>query len=173
MKFTRFKAKEKDMETNKVKLSAPWVIYYRQIEALFGVDPEVSVEFDEEALEIKLKVEDASKADAIAQLLPASKNFGNVDVTITVIPANADNWKAHIIQKAFKNSPVLEDIQIVQTELMSNPMCFVIFKKEVVQYYSDNAGDYHGLTSTLYQDIAKELIPAEGVYYCTDNNKEV
>jgi len=31
----------------KVSLSAPWTIYYREIEELFGSDPEIRVEYDE------------------------------------------------------------------------------------------------------------------------------
>lgn len=155
-----------------LKLSAPWVVYFRQIESLFGEDPEIKVEFDEENIEVKLFVENESKADAIAKLLPMSKKFGNVELKITVIPANAENWKAQIVSEAFKGNPAVVDIKTIKIEEMSNPMCFVIFKKEVVQYFSDNAGDYHGLTSTLYQDLAKELIPAEGIYYCTDNEMD-
>jgi len=157
------------MFNENLSLSAPWEVYYRQVDALFGVDPEVNVEFDDDNLILKVYVDNASKAEAIAQLLPMTKQFGNVEVLINVIPANLDNWKASIVKKAFEGNPAVVDIQTIEFDELSNPMCFVSFKKEVVQYYSDNAGDLHGLTSTLYQDIAKELIPSDGIYYCTDN----
>ena len=34
---------------NEVKLSSPWVLYYRKLEALFGNDPDIEVEFDADA----------------------------------------------------------------------------------------------------------------------------
>lgn len=57
----------------KFKLSAPWVTLHRQIEALFGEDPDIKVEYvagDGEDPIIKLYVEGQDKADAIEQLLP-------------------------------------------------------------------------------------------------------
>lgn len=150
-----------------VKLSSPWVLYYRKLEALFGNDPDIEVEFDEDEYEIKLYVDNISKADALSQLLPDYKAFGNLKVLISVIPSNSSQWKAHLIPEAFKGNPAFKDMQIVEG-IMSNPVCYVIFKKEVVQYPSDNLGDIHQITSTLYQDIAKELIDIEGVCYCTD-----
>ena len=48
-------------------------------------------------------------------------------------------------------------------------MRYVLFKKEVVQYDSDDISDFHGVCSTLYQDLAKEIIGEdEGIYFCTD-----
>jgi len=35
------------MENNKLTMSAPWVLYYKKINALFGVDDEINIEFDE------------------------------------------------------------------------------------------------------------------------------
>jgi hypothetical protein len=48
---------------------------------------------------------------------------------------------------------------------------YVVFKNCVVQFAADNLNDCHGIISTLYQDIADELLtgPAtEGVFYNTD-----
>ena len=38
-----------------------------------------------------------------------------------------------------------------------NSFTYVVFEKEVVQYWNDNLGDINGLRSTLYQDLAKEI----------------
>lgn len=168
MIVNQIKRKDELEDNSKLVASAPWFIYYHQISSMFAPDPEINVTFDEDSLEISLYVDNQSKASAISQILPEYKEFGKVKVRINVIPPDV-NWKYEIIKKAFKGNPIVSDIQIIDMDELSNPMCFVIFKKEVVQYYSDNLGDYHGLTSTLYQDIAKEIIPEDGVYYCTDN----
>ena len=53
--------------------------------------------------------------------------------------------------------------------IMTNPITYVIFKKEVVQYYNDSLADAHGMCSTLYQDIASRILDAgEGIFFCTN-----
>ena len=45
----------------------------------------------------------------------------------------------------------------------------MLFDKTVVQYPNDDIGDYYKECSTLYQDLAKDLIgEEEGVHFCTD-----
>jgi len=152
----------------KLKLSSPWDIYYKQIEALFGEDPAVTVVLDEEEYELKLYVEGATKAEAIEQLLPSKKEFGNVTLKITVIPSNAsDMSRVALIEKAFEGNPALVDI--LSGEILSNPVNYVIFEKEVVQFFNDDLSAVGGICSTLYQDLAKEIFgEKEGVYFCTD-----
>ena len=53
-------------------------------------------------------------------------------------------------------------------------MTYVVFVKEVVQYFNDDLGDANGVCSTLYQDIAKRLFTStEGVFFCTNTNGSV
>ena len=53
-----------------LKLSAPWVLFYREIEAMFGADPDVRVAYDEEENIVRLYVDGEEKAEAIEKLLP-------------------------------------------------------------------------------------------------------
>lgn len=152
-----------------VKLSAPWITYYREIEALFKEDPEVHVEFDEDNLNVKLFVDNPVKAEALIQLLPSELQFGNVTLKITIIPANEHETSiSSLYQRAFENNPIFHGIFSVG-DLFSNPLHYVIFKNQVVQYYNDNLNDPHGNTSTLFQDIAKHVFNEEpNVFFCTD-----
>lgn len=156
----------------KFKLSSPWTIFYRQVEALFIEDPAVTVIFDEEAVELKIYVEGATKAEAIEALLPSEKVFGNVTVKISVIPSNVGNMdRISLIQKAFEGNPALKEI--ISGELFTTPIHYVVFEKEVVQFFVDNLSDAHGVYSTLYQDLAKEIIGQDkGVFFCTDIEKD-
>ena len=50
-------------------------------------------------------------------------------------------------------------------------MVYVVFKNCVVQFFNDNLNDCHGVISTLYQDIAADVLTgegAQGVYFNTD-----
>jgi len=153
-----------------MKLSAPWIEYYQKIEALFGQDPEIRVVYEEEGKEIKLYVENARKADALAQLLPAEKTFGNVTLKITVLPANVDNQDPlTLIQEAFAGNPALDYVQ--EAETLFGKMYYAVFANKVVQYFNDDIGDINGLKSTLYQDIAKDVFKPElTLHYCTNTS---
>ena len=152
-----------------MKFIAPWVNYYREVEALFEQDPEVKVIFDEEKTELKVYVDNARKADAIAQLLPEEKTFGNVTLKIFVVPSNnAENkTKADLIEEAFFGNPALR--YVFRAESVIGKFNYAVFENRVVQYYSDNMSDINGNRSTLYQDIALDVF-GEGndLFYCTE-----
>lgn len=166
----------------KLKLSPPWVVYYRKLSAFFKEDPEVRITYDEIEQEIKLYVDNAEKAVALEKLLPHEQNFGNVTLYITVVPANKTTFdsvkvaystsSSDIIQICFNNKAVV-GVKVVDG-IMTNRITFVIFKKEVVQWFSDDIGDWHGICSTLYQDLAKEIFGnIDGVFFCTDNEMNI
>lgn len=159
---------------NNVKLSPPWAIFYREIEALFGQDPDIKVEYDEDEIEVKLFVEDPQKADALSKLLPTEKFFGGVCLKITVIPADVSNGDstAKLIETAFKGNPAFKGVSSV--DMFASTMNYVVFKKKVVQFYSDNLADAHGVTSTLYENIARDIFGnTQGIYYCTDTEDKL
>ncbi len=156
-----------------VKLSAPWVSYYRKIQALFGADPDIRTDYDEENQIIRLYVNGQDKASAITQLLPIEKEFGNVTVDIEVIPANTEPSQAVLFRKAFEGNPALSYIATVEG-IMTNPLSYVVFRNQVVQYWNDNLGDVNGNCSTLYQELAKEVIGnIDGIFYCTDEERNL
>ena len=158
------------MEENKkeLKIAPPWIQYVNKLIALFGVDPEVKIEYDNDEPSVKLLVTHPRIADALTQLLPAEKEFGNVTLKIAVVPANLGSGRASLFKDAFEGSPALNDIQTV-TGAFSNPVTYMIFDKKVVQYYNDDLGDLYGNRSTLYEELAKEIFDdTEGVFFCTD-----
>jgi len=151
----------------KVTMSAPWTIYSQQIAALFEKDSAVNVVFDGETKDLKLYVKGQAKAEALEKLLPAEKDFGGVKLKITVIPANEEMTPIELIRNAFSGNPALEEI-ITGDNPMTSDFNYVIFRREVVQYWADNLGDANGVVTTLYQDLAREVLgDFPGVYYNT------
>ena len=158
---------EKAIELKKVGLSSPWAIYYRQLEAFFKNDPDIEMAFNNEDHVITMRVESPVKAEALEQLLPAEKTFGNVTVHLNIIPADIKNDKLALLAKALDGNPIVNDITTVES--MGMEASFIIFRREVVQYFNDDLSDAHGLCSTLYQDLAKEIFGEDaGVYFSTD-----
>ena len=164
--------------SEKRKLSSPWVRFYKEIEALFGKDPDIRIETDEtvncleeETYVIRMYVAAPEKAEALTQLLPAEKKFGSVEVKLQVIPANAQyTMKLQLFQDALRGNPVF-----AYTAASGDAGCdvfdigYVAFKPEVVQYFVDDLGSLGGLCTTLYQEIAKDVFEdVPGIYFCTE-----
>lgn len=162
------------MENKELKLSSPWATYFSELEALFGEDPEIRLEADwDKTYVIKMYVDNQEKAEAIARLLPMEKTFGNVIVHIVIIPANKNLVsKTDIYSAAFKGNPAFVGIENHEesTEAWVPPFAYVIFKSKVVQFFNDELNDYHGMHSTLYQDIARDVFGEQkGVFFCTES----
>jgi len=172
------------MNDVRLKLSPPWIIYVNYIMAMFGKDPDIGVTYDNDEHEIKLYVEKPEKATALSILLPTVKTIGNIALKVTIIPANNKQVKAEelgklsnkqIFDMAFDGNPVYKYAEEI-TGIFSNVLTYVVFKKEVVQMFADNLNDFHGVISTLYQDVAKELFDESGlesVFYNTDVTDEL
>lgn len=162
-----------DINIRSIKMSPPWVVFYRKIDALFGKDPDIKVVYDNEAVEVKLYVNNPIKADAIDKLLPATKDYGFVQLKITVVPSNDKNESiAETIENAFGGNPIFAYTAPVEG-VFTNPITYVVFEKEVAQFYADNLGDVNGNYSTLYEDLAKEVFgDLKGIYFCTDDGED-
>ena len=154
-----------------LKLSPPWVVFYRKVNAMFENDLDVQVLYDEDAQVLKLFVNNVSKADALSQILPTQKEFGNVTMEIVVIPPNnlLQSSDENLFGRAFICNNAVSFIDKTVDIPGFPSITYVVFRKEVVQFFTDNLCDYNGITSTLYQDIAKDIfINTDGVYFCTD-----
>lgn len=159
-----------------IKKSAPWVTYYREVNELFKKDKDVFVVFDEENVELKIYVKDQIKASAIQYLMPTEKEFGNVVLKIDVIPANGKELRevstsniVTIACDAFRDNDAVYMVTDVRAVF---DLVYVIFRKEVVQFFDDNIGDINGNYSTLYEVIARNVFKDIGIKYCTDCGKE-
>ena len=158
------------MKENKLGVFSPWVIYAQQVNAIFGADPAIKIEFDDELKKLKLYVDGQEKADAIGKLLPVQKQFGNITLDIEVIPSNRDRNTVDIFNDAFKGNPVFSYAMKPGNPGMFQDTNFVVFKNFVTQYKSDNLFDINGVTSCLLQDIVGEVFDEldDDVRYCTD-----
>lgn len=176
----------------KLQLVSPWINFYHEVNAFFKYDRNVTVIFDEEETEVKLYVNGNEKAEALSELLPDIRKFGNVTLRVSVILANdnpascpyksrkssssrrgygSDTETEGLFFTAFSGNPAFSFADSV--DLQTNKVIYVVFRNEVVQYYNDDLGDYHGQCSTLYQNIATDIFkPIEGVHYCTDKPRD-
>ena len=156
----------------KVKLSSPWENLYHEITAMFGRDEDIKNVINDDENEIRLYVTGQDKADALTALLPSEYQFGNIVVNVEIIPSNEKLTKSQLYRKAFDGNPVFSFAQSVEG-IMTNPIHYVVFAREVVTYFNDNLHDIYGNINTLYENIAKDLFgESDGVCFCTETDKK-
>ena len=154
------------------KLSPPWIGYARKVYALFGRDPDISVVYDEDEPALTLRVQGAAKAEALSRLLPEERSFGSVTLKIRIVPANSASGISDI-RAAFQGNPALSRIESAEG-VMSNPVHYVVFENCLVQYFDDDLSTVDGSKTTLYKDLAAEVLGVpEGIFYCTEPTDDV
>lgn len=159
------------MTSVKLRLSPPWVTTMNEIKQLFGEDPQIKIEYDNENRIVSMYVDDGEKAEAIRNILPCWLG----DLAIHVVPANGDRKSVPLstpaktlFDMAFKGNPVYSFSYAVEG-VFSNVITYVVFKNKVVQFFNDNLNDIYGNKTTLYQEIAADIFTDQnGVFFCTD-----
>lgn len=73
---------------------------------------------------------------------------------------------------AFEGNAAFNYLETVEG-VFTNPISYVVFANEVVQFFNDDLNDIHGLKSTLYEDIARDVFEKkDGMCFCTDLPEE-
>ena len=165
------------MTDTRLKILPPWSIVIRKIEALFDGDSQIAcnTDFTGRAPKIILACNNGDKVAALQRILPEEIAFGNVKLQVGVdgVPSNrAFANRKELFETAFSGNPAFA-YAVCPADDGYNwfSMTYVVFKNCVVQVFADNLNDCHGLISTLYEDIAREILIGEdalGVCFNTD-----
>ncbi len=153
--------------TDEIKLSAPWDVHARKVFELFRYDDEVTVEYDEAAPMLTIRVANAVKAEALEELLPSHVTFGNVSLEIEVIPSNDEPTEDQIWRQAFDGNPILAEVDVDQL-IDGTPVTYALFEPEVVQVYADDISSPYGIQTLTYEQLAREVLDAGDVMISSD-----
>ena len=165
------------MNNARLKVLPPWSVFINKMVALFDGDPEIAcnTNYEGSSPSIVLACNNGDKVTALQQILPSEVEFGNVKLKVGVdgIPSNrAFANKKELFDTAFAKNPAYAySVSPADDGYQWFSMVYVVFKNCVVQFFADNLNDCHGIISTLYQDIAEEILTgdgAQGVYFNTD-----
>lgn len=159
---------------DKTYLSAPWFTLLHEYEALFGEDKDITIKWRQELgdLYIDLRVRDPKKADALTRLLPNRYKLGDNTVYVEVIPDNINTSNIYLFSKAFRRNPVLSRVVSKQDVTSVVDRNYVVFKKEVVQFFNDEVCDINGNKTLLYEDIARDIFDIQpGIFFCTEGGE--
>lgn len=156
------------MKKKKVGMQSPWITYLNKVKALFERDPEITIEYDEKSYTIKYFIDNTTKSDALAKLIPSEVPFGNITVKNEIIPSNNDDINyLELVETAFKGNPIFSKV-ISGDKKGLFTLDYALFNKEVIQFYNDDLSDAYGNFNGLAEDIAREILNVEGVNFCTD-----
>lgn len=165
------------MNNVRLKISPPWVIICRKFEALFDGDPQIAcnTNFNGSNPAIVLACNNGDKVTALQQILPEEITFGGVTLNVAVDGTSSNRAftnKKELFETAFSGNPAFAyAVSPVDDGYNWFSIVYVVFNNTVVQFFADNLNDCHGIISTLYQDIATELLtgPAvQGVFFNTN-----
>lgn len=145
-------------ETEKmVSLSPPWITKAKELEALFGVDPDIDVKYNDEVKEVIIESVNTFKIMALQKILVPSVTFGNVTLTIKcLVKDNAGDDVTSLIKTAFAGNPHFS--QVITAATPYGDQTYALFKKEVIQFYNDDTSDYYGNWNGLAEDILREVV---------------
>jgi hypothetical protein len=127
------------MAETRFKISPPWVIMVRKLEALFDGDPMIAFNVDynaEGGPTVILSTNDGEKAAALVKILPEGVNYGGVTLHIGVDCPNMANLafpnNKVLFETAFKGNPAFAYAMAPSIEGYNwLPMVYVVFKNPI------------------------------------------
>lgn len=143
--------------TKKTGISAPWVTKAKEIITLFAKDTDLDVTFKEETNTVIIESTNTYKIMALEKILKKEFTFGNVTLKVECLVKNEKESMAALFKTAFAGNPHISQIQEVTTP-MSPSETYVVFKKEVLQFFNDDISDFYGNWNGLAEDIIRDLV---------------
>lgn len=161
-------------KSKKFGLSAPWSTHYNKVRVMFEDDEDIEVgAFDNKHRRFEIDVYDYAKYIALKNILFQTVRFGNVVLHIDIC------YKGETCTKTPKLASIVDYYEALlednphlsRIECVEKPMGFatyVVFKKEVIQFYNDDTSDLYGNWNGLCEDIARKIFKHNGICICTE-----
>ena len=151
-----------------VKLANPVTYTANKIASLFAGAKGVTTKFEFKHRVLRIYVENAEQAEALARVLKPRHEFGGLYLDIAVYPGNkkkidlkklkgCESAEAtfECLKLAMKGNKYKSNAFYVDDPVMGTRWYFVEFAKKVCQYQADNMSNVHGVESALPEDVAK------------------
>ncbi len=158
---------------NAVAMSPPQYILQSQLEHSIGASPCVTVKEvrEEDSLSIIDVVGcDEAVCAGLAYVLKREYNFGGIKVQVRVLDKNGNLVEA---QETLGDDPMSEMKKLFQDALKDNPYfskvidseqdffmpaMWLEFKAEIIQFFTDNIGDFYGNGNFVATDVFREVM---------------
>jgi hypothetical protein len=168
--------------SNSVKLLPPWHTLHALVKATVGRDESVEVAaLDESSMPyvITLKLSgQKAKAQALSNILKTHFDIGNITVVTKVFsdeeemqpvsPTKVEDVPI-IIETALKDNPLYSRVET--SSFSSIHRAYLIFAKEVVQFYNDDLSDryknYNAVAADAFSEILQNFLGKATLYPST------
>lgn len=154
-------------------LQSPWVTLYNKIYFMFNNDEDLDISNLIESdgnYSMTIASNNTTKLKAIEKILKHEFPMGNITFKINFVYGEneSDNITISDIKNAFNGNTVISTIKTAMTPAQDE-LTFVLFNREVVQFYNDDISDFYGNYNGLAEDIAREIFNTQfDINYCTD-----
>ena len=155
------------MDNRKLDASAPWIEHYRKIDALFMLDEDVEVAYDDDTRTVTIHVKGADKADAFEQKIRHEVEFGNVTLHVRVVPSNDEPSEEDYIHNMFAGNDLLSGT--ATEDVYGGTVTYALFQPTVLQYWADNIGSPYGVKTVTAEQVAKDVLDLDA--YITSDLK--
>jgi len=171
------------MSTN-LKLSAPWVTYFKMVCNLLSGDPEIRMpktitEGEDGKCSFWIESTNATKIIALSKILKNEIQMGNITITISFRCINDDfgvdlqgDVTGADYTNAFTGNPLFSK---VVTEIFPGDakVYYAVFKREIISFFNDDMTDYHANAHFIVADLVKQVInESTTVNVCTEYEEE-
>ena len=170
------KAKVKKPE---VELSAPWETIQHEVNHLLGPDPEVHVtevvEGEGGNYSFDVCSKNGKKIAALEKVIKNVFKLGNITLTVNFVhERDEEDVTAQDFIDAFEGNSNFVTVEETSKGLFQD-LVYVIFAKEVLQFFNDQLDDIYGNRNIIVADAANDVCnkSKEGqMYFCTANGTE-
>lgn len=157
-----------------LELFPPYVIAYNKLKALFGVDRDLNISELDTATRSCIISSDKNyrKIYAISQALKPEIN----GLTIVCKYTGEETDYARTIREIFEGNAHLDSVRITTERDTSVKHLITTFKDETVQYAADNRFVPGGYTTTLAENLVKDLFKSQyrrSVYVTKDKRSKI
>lgn len=145
------------MIPDKTRMSPPWEVYARKVEALFAEDDDVYVVSSkrDDQQHVDIYVSNPSKFAALRELMPVEVEFGNVTLHVQVVSESEDMTDEQLLLAAFAGNPALAST--MTADVPGGTVTYALFEPEVVQIFCDDISSPFGVQTLTYEQIARDV----------------
>lgn len=140
-----------------------------RIRAVFGDDPDISIDIDtsSSSTTMTMLVNNSKKAYSLKHLLNDEYEYGGLKLVIDVIDTGEAEINSELIRNAFEGNPHFKEYKDII--IMNETFHVCLFNKEVIQFQNNNGGSLHGFETRVMEDLAREVMPVPKLLYSTDD----
>lgn len=163
-----------------VSLSPPWYTFANEVKYTYGMSRCVQVnnlvEVDGE-YHLTINAYDDCIAEALRQVLPLTKDFGNIDVDITIFNSKGEvvpvinqvytrETLAELYCRALTCNPFFRGV-VLKPDVLPSTVgdVIVIIDKKVIQFYDDDISDlcanFNEVAAKVFKDVSNILFETD------------